>query len=1488
MAWFDRYNSTTSSNNQTPNNRFSGGGSATPPTWISRYKNTIDLADKMGAGGTTQKPFADAVPTKFPPNAKIGQSFVDPVTKEKYKYTDIGWIAESVIKPRSSINPDRQETAQPKPERAFDKLKKFVSDKINAKVDEVKDGYNHSAVESALRGDWDESSKRLDAWAKKYRETTLKPEELAQNFGGAAGTTKTFKAIAAEAEPAVIKGFLKQAYKEFSDDVADAVSKKLANITNPKTIQKELEFLTKVKRTELTGKGLSTSSDEILKGRQQAVVNQELKPQVKSQQITPQTPISSQTTNQTITPPYEPQPVAKTPAYQPPPQAPRPQGASIVDEVKEGFAAGRVERQAAEGVQKGSLAQRFKTEAIDRLTPVFDFVNQAAKHLPAEVNPYKKMRLLSGVGGKVEVFINDNIAPIFKKEKGRLDDLGVLQVLEREAELVGRGLTRKRGPAEIQQGLAELKAKYGEEGFATLQESSNQIRKVVNGLLDDLYKSGVVSEDGYRAIKQNNQFYTPMEAVEHIADNLEKGNFGPGNSFNVATQDVIHTIKSYTGDVGDPLEAIVRQIPKVIALTEKNNAIKALVDMRKQFPDTFSTQIVPIAEGSAPKGMEIINVFENGKNVRYAVPEVVGSAIKNLDAESAGILVKLGSIQAKILRAGATGLNIAFLPFNVLRDVQDALTTEFSEKGAKAMVRFLASYPEAIFSAAGKGKLWKEWMSSGGAQSTLTEQVFKNTTKTVKELSGQKNVIKTVISSPKGLIEFANRVGEQSTRLARYKSGVSSGEDAAEAAFKSRDISLDFAKAGNKIKVLNQIVPFLNAGIQGSEKLLRLYKDNPKMAIASTGTLFGMPTVALYNYNVQFKDFDSIPDSERQDNWIIIARDRTPEEKAAGEGVVGIKIPKGFLGRMVANTIDSSMDFMRKKDPSTFASAALDTVSGLSPVGLPYNQEKLSQSLSGILPPWIQAGLEATSNTNFYYNQPIVPKNLQGVKASEQYKENTPEIYKQAGKLTGVSPLLIENTVNTTTGGLGRQIANVASGKIKEGTVDQITRRFTNIKGDANTDAEFDEVAKFAGNSKTNALEKKREAESLFGELKQLPKEEATQRANALKKTDPVLFEKLKDVVEEEKLGLSSLERFVKTLPVEDGARAKYLMQKVNSFETKEEKNAYIKDMVEKKIVTPQVIQQLKKLNQDPLQKQSQAGGGAKTLSQLLDAVIPTARAADGESKGTITEKTIDVEDWFGSESVYTDYKTNDQTITHKRGKIERAIDTGVQAVKEFMTGKKSINTNLVDPKVSSQNSDEEGGPEIELGTSTPEGVKQPQVTDKGEANFQSVKRDDKYAENHGRSNYNPSQPPKEIAQIIKKYFPDDYATAVIVAATENGTYDPTRKDNVNKDGTKDRGIFQINENTFNGLMKRQPDALKSHDINSFLDMWDADKNAYVAKLIRDGSKQANPKTNGWGGWYGWQATGYDINNGWYSLKERVRYELKKQGRMKELAELDA
>jgi len=290
--------------------------------------------------------------------------------------------------------------------------------------------------------------------------------------------------------------------------------------------------------------------------------------------------------------------------------------------------------------------------------------------------------------------------------------------------------------------------------------------------------------------------------------------------------------------------------------------------------------------------------------------------------------------------------------------------------------------------------------------------LFKRPEITVESLAGiKKPLFKRVATSIPDGIRRLGEIGEQATRLARYKAGLTMGESPSEAAFQARDVTVDFSKAGTIGKLINQVVPFLNANIQGTERLVHTWKTNPKQAAMMGTLLAGIPSSILYLHNQSFEDYDDIPNYERDLNWIFIYKDRTPEERADRKPLYAVKFPTGQLIAPIANSTENFLRWVGKNDPSSFASLLSRMAEDISPIGFPYNEESLGKTLSRITPPVLRGGIEQVTGTGLFTGQPIVPEYLQDVEPKEQYTQYTPEIYKQAGQLFGVSPLKMQSLV---------------------------------------------------------------------------------------------------------------------------------------------------------------------------------------------------------------------------------------------------------------------------------------------------------------------------------------------------------------------------------------------------------------------------------------------------------------------------------------------
>lgn len=103
-------------------------------------------------------------------------------------------------------------------------------------------------------------------------------------------------------------------------------------------------------------------------------------------------------------------------------------------------------------------------------------------------------------------------------------------------------------------------------------------------------------------------------------------------------------------------------------------------------------------------------------------------------------------------------------------------------------------------------------------------------------------------------------------------------------------------------------------------------------------------------------------------------------------------------------------------------------------------------------------------------------------------------------------------------------------------------------------------------------------AEDKWKQLKSLPEDEAVTEFDNIIKNDPTLAQRLLDIHKDEQLGLTSKDRAIKQLGVENGERAKYIAEQFNLLTTDEEKGTLWEEYTKKKLITKDVAVQLSSL----------------------------------------------------------------------------------------------------------------------------------------------------------------------------------------------------------------------------------------------------------------------------------------------------------------------
>jgi len=231
-----------------------------------------------------------------------------------------------------------------------------------------------------------------------------------------------------------------------------------------------------------------------------------------------------------------------------------------------------------------------------------------------------------------------------------------------------------------------------------------------------------------------------------------------------------------------------------------------------------------------------------------------------------------------------------------------------------------------------------------------------------------------------------------------------------DAAFMSRDSTIDFARGGSMAKKVNQFVPFFNANIQGLVSMTEKFKKHPiEMSLKAIAELT-LPSMALAYYYTTLapddekEEYAEIPTWQKNLFWNI---------KVNGKWIT---IPKPFAyGALFATLPQAMVEGITTDKDIDWVNQAKNVFDNVNVIG----------DFSSIIPPAVKIWMELELNKNFYTGQDIVPSYLVDVDPEEQFTDRTSELAKELGKL-GWSPIKIEHTITTLGAGLMKDFLNLS------------------------------------------------------------------------------------------------------------------------------------------------------------------------------------------------------------------------------------------------------------------------------------------------------------------------------------------------------------------------------------------------------------------------------------------------------------------------------
>lgn len=626
------------------------------------------------------------------------------------------------------------------------------------------------------------------------------------------------------------------------------------------------------------------------------------------------------------------------------------------------------------------------------------------------VDSWSLAKLFKGSASAGEDIIRVEVLPVIKPVAKDMDSLKVYMTLQRDLDILARNPNAKLpgGVVSPTEALAQLEAKLGAKRFKAIEDVAEKLYKLNDEWkLKPLLKEGIIDQATYDAIKAQNPHYIPFFRSDFTDDIVRDMSSGSASlsSTGIKTLELAGSERK----LADPLANWMGQIVQVQEKVAKNKAARGVIDALKVLETKSGGKLIQEVGGSAEHSLitDTISFFENGVQKTLQVPKIYATAARNLDHEAANVFTKIMSIINAPLRYGAVTYNPGFLPVNMIRD---ATTAFFREK----LIPFSPSYFKGWVAAATKNKTFQEVARGGALMSGIVDSMRSTSAIKVAASAGgiKINSVKDVMMLLPRLVEKANMTAEQATRIATYIKLRGKGVPEIEALVKTRDVTVDFAQMGTVMKVVNNIIPFSNASLQGTVNVARTVRDKPLWSLVAS-TPFAMATIMTRANNMRYETSKDIPYYEYTNYWVIQFGEFTEEDGT--KAPLYFKIPKGQLGAILTFAPEAIFSYLQNTNNRSVVDILLEAGRSALEASSP-----VPTDIAGLLPSAISTGVELATGRNIYSGMPIVPRDEEALLPEQQYGTETSKIAIALGNMFNISPRLLDFALKDYTAGTGQ------------------------------------------------------------------------------------------------------------------------------------------------------------------------------------------------------------------------------------------------------------------------------------------------------------------------------------------------------------------------------------------------------------------------------------------------------------------------------------
>ena len=574
-------------------------------------------------------------------------------------------------------------------------------------------------------------------------------------------------------------------------------------------------------------------------------------------------------------------------------------------------------------------AESLYTEMVSRLTPL-----EKLGRLNKMVNV--RARLYADYPQVVDNMVNHSIGKVVVKNGQwwyeKVTD-GLLKILDPIKEdidtffrygLMKRAIELSERETPISLGIDVMKAR---SLTARLDATDPRLAKIhgeyvkaMHFLVDSSVESGVLSREAGEAMKNSNAFYVPARRV--IDEAFSNSGIGKNgipfkkiegskrpidnplyhsmmnmamvvrkNQQNLLLQEVVKAAES----LGEEGRWIARRIAKqdVLEPSDLNRIRDKVVELGvdgfdKNTVDALSDEAIQAmanwVEPFSAAGVNRVIIRHDGVGELWEIAPKLYNALYNGNPDRGLIYNILATASgAKILRGTATQYNPAFTMMNYTRDQITAGVLSEEDyipfyDGAKGMFRILKNKLGI------RDGIYETYRALGGGQDAVYHVTGKNIRKQIEAMSDIQKSNFWRVANPKRVASVvldymskANDVFEQATRIQEFTKGAKKAttyDDILIARLNSKDVTVDFSRGGDVGKATNDFVPFFNAGIQGTDVLIRKMIAHPVRTTSKMIALTTFPAIMIQLRILTDEDytrdyFENHHSYERDIKWLI-------------------------------------------------------------------------------------------------------------------------------------------------------------------------------------------------------------------------------------------------------------------------------------------------------------------------------------------------------------------------------------------------------------------------------------------------------------------------------------------------------------------------------------------------------------------------------------------------------------------------------------------